>query len=38
MTEEVEVSDFVMMDDINEQSMMELLKDRFEHDKIYVNF
>jgi len=35
MTEEVEVSDFVMMDDINEQSMMSLLKERYEKDKIY---
>ncbi|ORX51799.1 hypothetical protein BCR36DRAFT_582836 [Piromyces finnis] len=35
MTEEIEVSDFVMMNDITEQSMMELLKKRFENDKIY---
>jgi len=35
MTEEVEVSDFVMMDDINEQSMMNLLKERYAKDKIY---
>jgi len=35
MTEEVEVRDFVMMDDITEQSMMSLLKERFGNDKIY---
>jgi len=33
--EEIEVSDFVMMSDIDEKSMMDLLKERFTHDKIY---
>jgi len=35
MTEEIEVSDFVMMDDISEQSMLDLLKERFQKNKIY---
>jgi len=35
MTEEIEVSDFVMMSEINEETMMDLLKERFKKDKIY---
>jgi len=38
MTEEIEVSDFVMMSDITEETMMDLLKERFNKDKIYVNY
>jgi len=38
MTSEIEVSDFVMMSDITEETMMNMLKERFNNDKIYVNF
>jgi len=35
MTQGIEISDFVMMSDITEQSMMSLLKERFQKDNIY---